>query len=237
MTNEEAAMSRASLIDSRLVRWVVAIGFAFSASLASGANALDPGSKLIVQSDGPVRIQYIGGQSALFTNELFLDQRTNGPTDLFLNRDAFLLAEIDLGSFTAGTELIFRNLVQDTGDNFRSGLASRNPDSLPHAKVIELTNAELDLIESGALPVPFPLPPDLTSGAFIRAPAGLVSVVGFEDSFNYSADADFNDMIFLATNLGPTAPVPEPAAVWLFLGGLGLIALAVMRRRVTATAI
>ncbi len=42
---------------------------------------------------------------------------------------------ISLGTFTKGTELIFRIHVNNTGNDFFSGAGSRNPDNVPHAIV------------------------------------------------------------------------------------------------------
>lgn len=41
----------------------------------------------------------------------------------------------DLGSYAPGTELIFQLFVHDTGNNFFTGPAARNPDSHAHARV------------------------------------------------------------------------------------------------------
>ena len=42
---------------------------------------------------------------------------------------------MNLGSFTPGTELIFRLFVNNTGEAFFTGPGSRNPDGQPHARV------------------------------------------------------------------------------------------------------
>lgn len=44
-------------------------------------------------------------------------------------------SSVNLGAFAIGTELIFRLFVQNTGYNYYTGPAARNPDGKPHARV------------------------------------------------------------------------------------------------------
>lgn len=201
----------------------------------NAATQLAPGTPLVVQDPAvSVKLQLVSGLSAIFESDLALSTPTNGLGDFFDNHTAGLRYTIvDLGTFAAGTELIFRLRVTDTQTSivrdYFSGPGSRNPDALPHSTVIHLTNTDITLIENGLANIP-----GLTaqpSGTYLRAPAGMASLVGFEDSFNYAADNDFNDLMILGYNLGPTAPVPEASAYALFLAGIGVVGLIVRRRR------
>jgi len=79
------------------------------------------------------------GSSAAFSNDLYLDLGLVGPAggDVFIfnNHTASIGDTVNLGSFTPGTELLFRLRVNDTGNDFFTGPASRNPDGIAHALV------------------------------------------------------------------------------------------------------
>lgn len=104
-----------------------------SSQLSTQAGVL--GAKIFVQNTGNVQATFLG-QTAGYDNELFLDSPTasgrifhnhiNSPGDTF-----------DLGSFTAGDELLFRLFVVNTAQTFYSGPADRNPDQMAHAMVTD----------------------------------------------------------------------------------------------------
>ena len=198
----------------RLVR--AALLVACASVLGGGAASAFPiaiagteGLSVIVSGSGPVIATYLGN-SASFSNDLFLSMTVSGPgLDLTPGNDVFVFnnqtsgigATMNLGSFAIGTELIFRLHVNNTGNDFFSGAASRNPDGLAHARV----QAEWQPGES---------------------------LVSFEDLFGTPEGASgYNDLSFSFTNTSstPTPGVPEPATVFLFGAGLG--AAAVRRRR------
>ena len=54
---------------------------------------------------------------------------------------------MSLGSFTAGTELIFHLHVNDTGNDWFTGLASRNDDGKPHARITDGWSPTESLVE------------------------------------------------------------------------------------------
>jgi hypothetical protein len=187
-------------------------------SVNASAATTTYGTPLIVQTTGTVMAQFVGGASAGFTNHLYLDSPTNALGVIFNNHTSTLGDTVNLGSFTAGTELIFRNHVADTDTNFFTGPASRNPDNVIHAGIIEgLTDADMDAYEFlNGLP----------NGTLLRGG----TLVGFEDTLG-GGDLDYNDLSYLFTNVG-TAPVPVPAAMWLFGSGLmGLIGTAARRNK------
>jgi hypothetical protein len=65
------------------------------------------------------------GDDGVLANDLFI----------FNNHSSSVGATKNLGAFTLGTELEFRLFVNNTGDNFFTGPASRNPGQHAHARV------------------------------------------------------------------------------------------------------
>lgn len=88
----------------------------------------------VVNSEAAIILTYLSGEAGN-TNILYLDQPSAvGP---IFNNKAASNPEFDLGSFLAGTELVFR-LNSDGADNWFSGPASRNSDLFAHAVVTDL---------------------------------------------------------------------------------------------------
>ncbi|WP_338847571.1 PEP-CTERM sorting domain-containing protein [Massilia sp. W12] len=87
------------------------------------------GLKVFATGNGPVIAKY-EGNSAGYSNDLFL-----GSLFIFNNHASPVGSTVNLGSFTPGTELVFRLHVNNTGDDFYTGDASRNIDNLFHARV------------------------------------------------------------------------------------------------------
>lgn len=108
------------------------------------APAGTEGFSIVVGSTGSVIATY-EGNSAGYSNDLYLERNSLGQAgmdgnfanDLFIfnNHGSPVGSTLNLGTFAAGTELVFRLHVNNTGDNFYTGLASRNVDLLPHARV------------------------------------------------------------------------------------------------------
>jgi hypothetical protein len=108
-------------------------------------------------------------------------------------------ASVDLGLFALGAELVF-GIVNDPGDIFVMGDATRNPDNLIHANVFN----------------------DAIGAGFVES-----WIVGFEDLYD-GGDNDFNDA-FIRVNLAAAVPeprvnlapaIPEPSVIALFAAGL-----------------
>ena len=97
---------------------------------ARAIHAPELGGQLF-SSGQPVELQVLPA-SAGFTSELWLFEP--GPARrLATNRDVGLV--VNVGSFPAGVELLFGIKVLNTGDVFKMGPGSRNPDGIPHAVV------------------------------------------------------------------------------------------------------
>ena len=74
----------------------------------------------------------VEASSAGYVSELWLYQP--GP-DIFVALNRNTGATVSLGSFAAGTELVFGIFVRDTGHTFYMGPGSRNADGVAHASV------------------------------------------------------------------------------------------------------
>lgn len=170
----------------------------------AGATLDEPilGGRMLVATDGFVTAEFLGSDAGYF-NTLYLDLA--GDTDVYLFDKSSSLTQgpIDLGWFTAGTELIFRLDVSNTGESFFTGDADRNRDGLAHALAISI------LDDAGE----------------------YVTTVGFEDLLG-GGDLDFNDFEFRLTNvIDPAIPTPTVLALLgLGLVGLGIRARSRNRR-------
>ena len=108
---------------------------AFASLLAlSSAAAAQAGARLYVGQTGDVVATYLGN-SASYLDSLFLSSPPNTLGTIFVNHSSPVGSTVDLGTFTAGTELIFGLDVLTTGDVFYTGDASRNADDHAHAYV------------------------------------------------------------------------------------------------------
>ena len=128
-------------------RFALFLSLALNVPLASAFPIAAPGTEglsVLVGSASPIIATY-QGNSAAFSNDLYLmlDGAGNPGDDGNLANDLFIFnnhaspvgSTVNLGSFAIGTELIFRLHVNNTGNDFFTGPASRNPDNTAHARV------------------------------------------------------------------------------------------------------
>lgn len=114
------------------VRLAAALSLSLTAVSAQAFVIATPGTEglsVVVANTGHVFATY-EGNSASFSNDLLLDGVL-----IFNNHATPEGQTVDLGEFTAGTELKFSLFVHDTGRTYYTGPASRNPDLQAHARV------------------------------------------------------------------------------------------------------
>jgi hypothetical protein len=114
--------------------------------------------------------------AAIFTSEIYFLSPGGGRQFLGTNRDVGQVAQ--LGTFLAGTELIFEIFVLNTGDTFRIGPALRNPDGIAHAII--------ECVEAGKAIVSFE---DLFNGGDLTYNDVRFQITSFMD-MNIDSDGD-----------------------------------------------
>jgi len=112
---------------------LVAVALAASTSAYAFPIAL-PGTEgfSVIAGGGSDIIATYQGNSAAYSNDLYL---VNTGQFIFNNHASAVGSTVNLGSFTAGTELIFKLHVNNTGFDYFTGPATRNPDGHTHARV------------------------------------------------------------------------------------------------------
>jgi len=161
------------------------LALALTFSIAQPAAAAIIGGSVIVQNTGEVIATY-RGNSAQYSNDLYLES-PDGPfrtSFIFNNKTSPLGLSVNLGSFTAGTELVFHLHVNNTGDDWYSGPASRNDDGHAHTRITDGWSPTESLVEFEDLRDT----PEGTNG--------------------------FNDLSFSFSNTGSVVPEPETYALF-----------------------
>lgn len=167
-----------------------------------------PHTPMFATGSGDV-IAYFVGYSASYTNEIGLvaggvDTKVTGLS----NKTSSYGQSFNFGSFTRGQELVFSLRSLTTGHTYFSD-PDLNKDGFNHAFVLPFAGGALK--KGGSI-----------------LPMGLL--IGFEDIYG-GGDRDYNDHVFVVTNVATTRPqdgnvgVPGPVAgagipALLALGGL-----------------
>jgi hypothetical protein len=211
-----------------------------AAPAARADGALIPGGtvggQLYKAGTDNLFVKYIGKQ-AFYVNDLYF-YLTIGGTNQFLFRNTSptnTTVEVTTSSGLAtGAEAIFSICANldgsapgtgcTTNNQYYTGPAGRNPDNRFHA-VVWTREAYL----AGCALAPTNCAPDVATAIAELTDPGYNLVVGFEDSFNYNIDNDFNDLVFAVR--GATT-VPEPVTMTLLATGLaGMGGAGLFRRR------
>jgi uncharacterized protein DUF4114/PEP-CTERM motif-containing protein len=187
-----------ALLSTLLLTGTVQAGLLFDESLLDTEIL---GGRFLVATDGAVEATFLGSDAGYF-NILYLDSPDSWGTGSIFDKSTDYGTQISLGEFNAGTELIFRLFVSNTGLSFYNGEGSRNSetDGLPHAMAIT-TLLDNDL---------------------------YLTTVGFED-LRGGGDLDYNDFMFSLSNVIDPPGIPEPSV--LLLLAIGLIGFSLARRR------
>jgi hypothetical protein len=119
-----------------MTRLSVLIGTAaLACALSTPAQAAPILGQSLIATGGDVVVTFVSN-GAGYTSELYLDGPAgDGLGSLFNNVTTPLSTSLNLGSFLAGTELVFRLEVRYTGNRFYSGDGSRNADGIAHTLV------------------------------------------------------------------------------------------------------
>jgi hypothetical protein len=178
--------------------------------LATQARAT-PIEPTLIATGGDVVVTF-ESTGAGYTSYLFLDGPAGDGIGVIFNTwTTELGTAVSLGSFDAGTELVFKLLVWPTADVFYTGAASRNLDGLVHARVESRAGRVFvgfeDIYGGGDLDY------DDLVFAFVNVRAGIDPGVDLGDT------------------PGTPAAVDEPATLMLLGSGLAMLGVVIRRQK------
>jgi hypothetical protein len=118
-----------------MLRPCALVGAAALVGLLASSSQATPIYGTMIATGGNVVVTFDSNDAA-YMSELFLDGAYGDELGvLFNNKTTAVGTSMNLGSFAAGTELVFKLIVHETGDVFFTGADSRNADSVAHAMV------------------------------------------------------------------------------------------------------
>ena len=112
------------------VKKLIAAATILAASFSAQADITILGGKLYAADTGMVTVTFLGSDAG-YTDILLFNE-----LPLFNGHATAVDTTINLGIFTAGTELQFRLNVNDTGNSFFTGPPSSNFDGVFHASAV-----------------------------------------------------------------------------------------------------
>ena len=100
-------------------------------------NLMPSTGKLFAATTGEVILTFLSKEAG-YSSDLYLQGSTNA---ILNNQTALAGSQYSLGSFQAGTELVFSMLVNNTGFTYFTGNANVNPDNFIHA-IYDITSSQ-----------------------------------------------------------------------------------------------
>jgi hypothetical protein len=184
---------------------------------AAPAQATPILEQTLIATGGDVVVTFASNGAAM-ASELWLDGSAGDELGaIFNNWTTAIGSTRNLGSFADGAELVFKLVVETTGNVFYTGSASRNPDGLVHARLEDATGQVMvgfeDLFGGGDLDYD-----DL--------------VFAFTNVLPTSSSSTTNDE-GTTSGQGPNAPVSadEPSSLVMLGCGLSVLVVAMKRMR------
>jgi hypothetical protein len=188
-------------------------------TFAGPAQATPILEQTLIATGGDVVVTFVSNGAAM-ASELWLDGDAGDELGaIFNNWTTAIGTSMNLGSFAEGTELVFKLLVEQTGDVFYTGPAARNPDGLVHAVLESATGKVLvgfeDLFGGGDLDYD-----DLVFAFTNVTPTDSSATTGGAGTTGGGGE-------------GTTVPVSadEPGTLVMLGGGLSMLVFAMKRRR------
>ncbi len=158
-------------------------------------------------SGGDVTVTFLGRGGASYTDLLFLSSPTPNAfstpsSPIFNNQTTPGGTTVDLGTFAAGTELVFGVNVVNTGNTWYTGPAARNSDDTVHAYLSNDYNGD-----------------------------PTTTYVGFEDLAANVADFNYTDVQYTFTGVAAADATTPDVSTTLPLLGMSLAGLLAVGRR------
>lgn len=118
---------------SKVLLSVLSLSAVFPAYALDNSTAV---ANTLMTIGGNVSVTFLSSDAS-YVSDLFI---TGQSDKIFNNKSTFFGQTFDLGNFAANTAITFSLLVNTTGYQFYSGLASSNSDNVVHAAIHNLGN-------------------------------------------------------------------------------------------------